>query len=77
MNIVRTVARTSSIGGLYVCAEVLNILKIDKNRTDLQCFIFNIGELGALFGGAKPTKTPTRRLNIVKYELMLLFTRDT
>jgi len=35
VNIVRTVARLSSIGGLYVCAEVLDILEIDKNCTDL------------------------------------------
>jgi len=31
----RTVARKFSIGGLCVCAGWLDILKIDKNSTDL------------------------------------------
>jgi len=40
---------------------------------------FNLGRLVALFGCGKPTKTPpvATGLNIVKYELTLLFTRDT
>jgi len=33
-----------------------NILKIDKNYTDLYCFLFQIGWLGALFGGLSPPK---------------------
>jgi len=39
----------------------------------------NLGRLAALFGGAKPTKTPSvaADLNIVTYDLTLLFTRDT
>jgi len=44
VTIVRTVDRKSPIGGLYVWAEVLGILKIDKNCTDLQCFIFQFWE---------------------------------
>jgi len=36
----RTVARKSSIGGLYVCAGGLDIIKFDKSFTDVQCFIF-------------------------------------
>jgi len=39
VNIVKAVARWSSIGGLYVCAEVLDILQIDKNCTDLVFYI--------------------------------------
>jgi len=40
---------------------------------------FNLGMLVALFGGAKPAKTPpvATGLNIVKCDLTLLFTRDT
>jgi len=53
----RTVARKSSIDGLYVCAGRLDILKIDKNSTDLQRFLFQFGVLGA-FGGLSP---PWRR----------------
>jgi len=41
---VRTFDRESSIGELYVWAEVLDILKIGKNCTDLQCFIFQFRE---------------------------------
>jgi len=37
--------------GLYVCAGLLEILKIDKSSTDLQCFSFQFRGLGALFGG--------------------------
>jgi len=44
VTIVGTVSRKSSIGGLCICAEVLDILKIDKNCTDLQCFIFQFRE---------------------------------
>ena len=51
------VARKSSIGGLFVCSG-LNILKIEKNSTDLLCFIFPFGVVGALFGGLNP---PTPR----------------
>jgi len=40
-----------SIGGL-------DVLKIGTNSTDLQRLCFNLGGLGALFGGAKPTKAP-------------------
>jgi len=46
-------------GALHLCAR-LDILKIDKNYTDLQysvsCSI--LGELGALFEGAKPIAAP-------------------
>jgi len=54
------------MGSLRLCGGVLHlcpgldILKIDKNYTDLQysvsCFI--LGELGALFEGAKPIAAP-------------------
>jgi len=57
---------------------VLDILKIDKNCTDLQCFTFQFRD-ACSFGGAKPAKTPpvATGLNIVKCDLKLLFTRDT
>jgi len=32
--------------------------KFDKSSTNFQCFIFQFGGLGALFGKAKPTKAP-------------------
>jgi len=32
--------------------------KFDKNSTNLQCFIFPYGGIGAVFGVAKPTKAP-------------------
>jgi len=54
----RTVTRKSSIRVLYVYVGVLDILKFDKNSTDLRCFIFKIGGLGALFWGLSPPKTP-------------------
>ena len=36
----------------------IDILKYDKISTRLLCFAFRIGGLGALYGGAKPTKAP-------------------
>ena len=53
----RTIARKFSMGGVCVCAEGFDILKIDKDSTDL-CFMFQLGGLGALFGGHSPQKTP-------------------
>jgi len=50
----RTVARKFSIGGLCVCAGGLDTLKIDKNSTDLQCFVFQFGEVSSFVWGAKP-----------------------
>jgi len=47
----RTVDRKSSIGVLKVCVGVLDILKFDKNSTDLKCFIFQFGGAWSLFGG--------------------------
>jgi len=41
-------------GGLDVCAGRLK----SKNSFYLQCFIFQIGDFGALFVGSKPTKAP-------------------
>jgi len=37
--------------GGWVCAGGLDTLKIDKNSTDLSCFMFQFGWLGAFFGG--------------------------
>jgi len=54
----RTVARKSSIGGLYVRAGVVDI-QIWQNFHQLTVFHISIWVvLGALFGGAKPTKSP-------------------
>ena len=47
--------------GAYVCVGGLDILKFDKNSTDLKCFIFQFWGLGVLFGGISPPKTPWRR----------------
>jgi len=57
---------------------VFDILKIDKNCTDLVLYILIRG-LGALFGWLNPPKLPpvATGLNIVKYDLALFFTRDT
>jgi len=47
---------------------VLEILKIDKNCTDLVLYISISAGLGALFGWLNPPNLPPwRRLNIVKY----------
>jgi len=51
-------------GALRFCGEalglcgVLDILKIDKNSTDILCFMFQFGGLGALFGGLSHQKPP-------------------
>jgi len=41
-------------GALHLCGGGLDILKIDKNSTNLQRFLFQFGGLGA----AKHTKSP-------------------
>jgi len=61
----RTVARKSSIGGLYVCAGGLYVhvwggltFKFDKNSTNLQCFIFQFGRAWSFVWGLSPPKPP-------------------
>jgi len=54
----RTVSRKSSIGVLYVCVVGPDIVKFDKNSTDLNCFMFQFEGLGALFGDLSPPKAP-------------------
>jgi len=66
VNIVRTEVRKLS-KGLYIYAGLFDILKIDKNSTDLQCFIFQFRGLGALFWGTKTAKAPSPRGDRTKY----------
>ena len=54
----RTVPGKFLIGGLCVCTGGLDILKIAKISTDLLCFIFQFGGLGALREGLSPPKYP-------------------
>jgi len=54
----RTVARKSSIGGLYACAGGLDITKFDKNSTCLWYFLIQFGEAWSFVWGNKPTKAP-------------------
>jgi len=54
---IRTIARNFSIGSFVFvrgdlhCAREFDILKIDENSTNLQCFMSHFGGFGALFGG--------------------------
>ena len=58
----RTVARKFTTGGLCVCAGGLDIQKLTKAALSHTLSCFKLERLGALFGGAKPTKaTPWRR----------------
>jgi len=61
----RTVARKFSIGGLcisarglWACARGLDTQKINKNSTDLYCFMFPFGGLELFLGGLSPQKPP-------------------
>jgi len=54
----RTVARKFSIGGLCVCAGGIEIIKLTKTPLIYSVSRFNLGALGALFGGLSPPKTP-------------------
>jgi len=47
----------SSAGGV-VCAGGVDIIKLTKAPLIYSVSRFNLGGLGALFGGAKPTKAP-------------------
>jgi len=60
----------SSLGGLWVCAEGLDTLKIEKNSIDLQCFLFQFGGLGALFGGISPQNPPLWRRDLFVCDLL-------
>jgi len=53
----RTIARRSSVGGLYVCAGKIDILKFCKTSTEL---VFHFSHWGdwSFVCGAKPTKAP-------------------
>ena len=51
----------------------LDILKFDKNSTDLKCFIFQFAGLGGLFGGAKPTKDPRGDGTVLVMEAFSLY----
>jgi len=53
----RTVARKSSIEGLYVCAGGLTLKKLTKTPLIYSVSYFNLGGLGA-FGGASPPQPP-------------------
>jgi len=44
-------------GGICVCAGRLDILKIDKNSTDLLCFMFQFGGLEVCLGAKPPVAT--------------------
>jgi len=44
--------------GAYVCVGKLDILKFNKNSTDLKCFIFQFGGTWSFVWGAKPSKDP-------------------
>ena len=46
------------IGGLCVCAEGLDIMKLTKIPLIYSVSRFNLGGLGAFFGGATSTKAP-------------------
>ena len=61
----KPVTRKSSIGMLYVCAGGLYVraggaCHSNLTKIPLTCSVscFNLVGLGALFGGAKPTKAP-------------------
>jgi len=54
----RTVARKSSVGGLYICARGLSILKFDETTLVFSVSYINLEGLGALFGGLSPPKSP-------------------
>jgi len=55
---IRTVGRKFSIGGLWVCSGQIDTIKIDKNSTDLECFIFHFEKVWSIVWGAKSPKTP-------------------
>jgi len=59
MGRARTVMRKSTIVGLYVCARRLDIIKFDKNSTDLYCFIFQFERAWSfVWRGISPPKPP-------------------
>jgi len=78
VNIVRTVARKSSIGGFTFVQGCLAFEKLTKTPLIYSISYFNSGVLEVCFAGLSPPKPPVATgLNIVKHDLALLFTRDT
>ena len=48
----------NSAGGICVCAEGLDIIKLSKIPLIYSVSRFNLGGLGALFGGLSPPQPP-------------------
>jgi len=72
----------SSVQRLYVCARGLELLKFDKNCTDLYCFIFSFSGGGASVGGLslpKPSRGDGTGDNFCEFwsvvKLLLLLSR--
>ena len=57
----RTVARKCSLGRLYIRVGGLDIENLIKTRMIYSVSYFNLGGIGTLFGGVKPTKAPPWR----------------
>ena len=76
VDIFRIVARKSSTGGFTFVQRCLTFYKLSKTALIYSVSYFNLGGLGALFGGIKPLPVATG-LNIIKFDLALLFTIDT
>ena len=56
-----TVVRESSIGGIYVCAAGLDILKIDKTEMVYSVPYFNLWDLELCLGDSAHQSPPWRR----------------
>jgi len=65
--------KPSSIGGLYVCAVGLDIIKFEQTSLFYSAFYFNWGGLKLCFGGTKPIKAPSRGDGTVWQNFSLLF----
>jgi len=68
---IKPVARKFSIGGLCVCAGGLDILKIDKKSTDLQCSMLQFEGAWSSVWGTKPTNAPPWRRDWYEFPLSL------
>jgi len=58
---------------LYVCVGGLDILKFDKNSTDVKCFIFPFEGAWSFVWGAKPTKDPRGDETVLLMEAFNLY----
>jgi len=68
----RTVARKSSVGGLYICTVGLDILKFEQTPLFYSASYFNVRSLELCLGGLSPLERPRGYVTVWKTSAFFL-----